>query len=79
MAAISLLLTVISLFTYWLVMPMLVLPPIAFFLGLKSYRTDRARNLSATKLSKLISLLPMAAAVGAFTFEFYVMNTLYRP
>jgi hypothetical protein len=79
MAAISLLLTVISLFTFWLVIPMLVLPPLAFFLGLKSYRTEKARKLSATSLSKLVSLFPMVAAAVAFIFEFYVMNTQYRP
>jgi hypothetical protein len=78
MAAISLLLTVMSLFTYWLVIPMLVLPPLAFLLGLKSYRTVTAKSLS-TSLSKLISLFPMVAAVMAFLFEFYVMNMLYRP
>lgn len=79
MAAVSFLLTLMSLYTFFLVLPMLVLPPLAFFLGLMSYKADKVKNPTLTGLPKLVSLFPMAASVAAFLYEFYIMNTRYRP
>lgn len=78
MAAISIILTLVSLFTFWLVVPMFVLPPLGFFLGWKAYRAGKAGNPRRKGLARFISLLPMLAAVAAFVLEFYVMTTMYR-
>jgi hypothetical protein len=78
MAALSILVTVVSLFTFWLVVPMLVLPPLAFFLGLKSYRASKLENATPSSLSEFLSLAPMVLAVAALLFEIYAITTMYR-
>ena len=74
MAALSLFLTVLSAFTFWLVIPLFLLPPLAFFFGYKSYK----RKAPQRGLARLLSLVPMVLAVAAFVLELTVMNTEYR-
>jgi len=74
MAALSLVLTALSVFTFWLVVPMFILPPLAFFFGYKSYK----RKAPQRGLARLLSLVPMVLAVAAFVLELTVMNTGYR-
>lgn len=78
MAVASILLSVLSLYTFWLVLPMFVLPPIAFCLGLLSHRANRAKNRMPTKLAVAFSMFPMLLSVAAFWFEIYLMATEYR-
>ena len=78
MVALSLLLTVISLFTFWLVVPLFLLPPLAFFCGYKAYATRRRQAPRPGLLANILWLMPMALAVVAFVFELYIMNTEYR-
>lgn len=78
MIALSLLLTVISLFTFWLVVPLFVLPPLAFCCGYKAYVAWRGQAIQPVVTEKLLWMAPMLLAVAAFVFELYVMNTEYR-
>ena len=71
MAALSLLLSVMSVLTLWLIIPVFVLPPLAFFIGYKAYRASRSR--------KLLSCVPMAVAVAAFFLDVYILSVGYRP
>ncbi|WP_394781615.1 hypothetical protein [Undibacterium sp.] len=78
MAALSVILSVISLFTFWLVIPMFVLPPLAFFLGYKAHKAKQARIFQTSRAKKFLSLLPMVFAIAAFFLELYAINTGYR-
>ncbi|MQA20215.1 hypothetical protein [Rugamonas rivuli] len=78
MAVLSLVLTALSVLTFWLVVPLFVLPPLAFFLGYKAYKARRAKLVPAGRFGQLLSVLPMALAVAAFCLELYVMNVGYR-
>lgn len=74
MAALSLCLTLVSAFTFWLVVPMFVLPPVAFYCG---YRAWRARRPAGT-IGTILALLPMVLAAIALPLELYMMNAGYR-
>ncbi|MFZ6647875.1 hypothetical protein ACO0LO_19275 [Undibacterium sp. TJN25] len=81
MAALSLVLTALSAFTFWLVIPLFVLPPLAFFFGYKAHKANKtkwAQTLQTSRITKLLSILPMVLAVAAFFLELYFMNTAYR-
>lgn len=78
MAITSILLSLITLFTFWLVLPLFLLPPVAFILGLISHRANRSKNPTPTKLGLALSVFPMFLAVVAFWFGMYIMNTEYR-
>lgn len=78
MAALSLIFTVVSLFTFWLVVPMFVLPPLAFVFGYKAYRAKRASIMPLSRAAWFWSIMPMALAVAAFFFEMYVFGAGYR-
>ena len=74
MAVLSLALTVLSFFTFWLVIPMFVLPPLAFYCGYKAYK----KNAPQRGARRLVAMGPMLLAVAAFVLELTVMNTGYR-
>ncbi len=81
MAALSLVLTALSAFTFWLVIPLFVLPPLAFFFGYKAHKANKAnwaKTLQTSRIKTLLSVLPMVLAVAAFFLELYFMNTAYR-
>ncbi len=63
----------------WLVIPLLVLPPIGFVLGFRSYRKFRQASPTSTVLPQLLALVPMTFAVAVFVLGFYLFNTQYNP
>lgn len=63
----------------WLVIPLLVMPPIGFVLGFRSYRQFKRINLTDSTLQKLLALVPMAFAVIILMLGIFVLNTQYNP
>jgi hypothetical protein len=63
----------------WLVVPLLVLPPIGLVLGFRSYRQFKQANSTGSVLQLLFELVPMAFAAAVFVFGFYLLNTQYNP
>jgi len=71
-------LTVISFLTFWLVIPMFVLPPLAVFCACRAYRMRRRRNAGASRLQKLLWCVPIVLPVAAFMLQLLVLNTGYQ-
>jgi hypothetical protein len=78
MAAISLLLSMLGLFTIFLVIPIFILQPIATILGFKSYREFVRRNPNAAFVSRAIAALPLIIAIAVFVFGFWLLSTQYN-
>lgn len=78
MAFLSLFLTGLSLLTFWLVIPMFVLPPLAYYVGYKAYKGHDGARRPTSLLRRALSAMPMVLAVAAFVFELVVMNTGYQ-
>jgi len=78
MAFLSIFLTGLSLLTFWLVIPMFLLPPLAFYVGYKAYKGHDGARQSASRIRRALSALPMVLAIAAFVFELVVMNTGYQ-
>ncbi len=78
MAAISIALSLLSVLTIWLVIPIFILPPLAFYFGLKAHRRFQANNPTPTSLAEFLSLAPIFLSVAAFLFGVYLITTGYR-
>ena len=76
MAAISLILSCLSVLFLWLVLPMFILPPVAFYCGLRSWRASRLRQRGA--MGKILAAMPMVLALAALPLDLYLLNTGYR-
>lgn len=76
MAPLSLVLTFLSVLTLWLVVPMFILPPLAFYCGLRSWRASRLRQRGV--IGKVLAVLPMVLAIAALPLDLYLLNTGYR-
>ena len=78
MYALSLALSILTFFTAWLMLPVLILPPLAFYVGYKAYKARRRRPGPYSLAGKLLSIFPMAFAVATFVLLFYMINTGYN-
>lgn len=78
MALISLFLTVLSVFTFWLVVPLFILPPLAAYVGYRYYRQQSQHHRPVSGFRRLLCLMPMLLAIVAFLLELYIFNTEYR-
>lgn len=78
MTTLSLMLTVLSFFTFWLVIPMFVLLPLAVFFACKAYRVRHRRNAGASRLQKLQWSVPILIPIAAFVLQMVILNTGYN-
>lgn len=78
MALLSLALTLLSALTFWLVIPIFILPPLGAYAGYRAYRTRRQQQPRMRRTQKLVWMLPMLLAIVAMPLELYVINVGYR-
>ena len=78
MALLSLVLTLLSALTFWLAIPIFILPPLGAYAGYRAYRTRRQRHPRMSLMQKFVWMLPMLLAIVALPLELYVLNTGYR-
>lgn len=78
MALLSLALTLLSALTFWLAIPIFILPPLGAYAGYQAYRTRRQQQPRMSGTRKLVWLLPMLLATVAMPLELYVLNAGYR-
>ena len=78
MALLSLALTLLSALTFWLAIPIFILPPLGAYAGYRAYRTRRQQEPRMSRTRKLVWMLPMLLAIVAMPLELYVINVGYR-
>ena len=78
MALLSLVLTLLSALTFWLAIPIFILPPLGAYAGYRAYRARRQQHPRLPRTQKLVWMLPMLLAIVAMPLELYVLNTGYR-
>ena len=78
MALLSLALTLLSALTFWLAIPIFILPPLGAYAGYRAYRTRRQQEPRMSWIRKLVWMLPMLLAIVAMPLELYVLNASYR-
>ena len=78
MALLSLALTLLSALTFWLAIPIFILPPLGAYAGYRAYRTRRQQEPRMSRIRKLVWMLPMLLAIVAMPLELYVLNAGYR-
>ncbi len=78
MALTSIALSLISLLLIWLILPIFVLPPLAFYLGWRSHRVNQLANPTPSAWEDFRSVLPMGIAALAFLLGVYWIHTGYR-
>ena len=78
MALLSVALTLLSALTFWLAIPIFILPPLGAYAGYRAYRMRRQQEPRMRRTRKLVWLLPMLLAIVAMPLELYVLNAGYR-
>lgn len=78
MAALSLLLTILSFFTFWLIIPSFILLALACWCGCKAYAARRQRHVLAGGLRRLLWAVPVVLPVAAFAFQMVLLTTQYK-
>jgi hypothetical protein len=78
MALLSLVFTLLSVFTFWLVIPLFILPPLGAYCGYRFYRMQTQLHRPIGLFRKLLYMAPLLLAIAAFPLELYVLNTEYR-
>jgi uncharacterized membrane protein len=78
MALLSLALTLLSALTFWLAIPIFILPPLGAYAGYRAYRTRRQQQPRMSQTRKLVWMLPMLLAIVAMPLELYMLNVGYR-
>ncbi|GAA0430723.1 hypothetical protein ACFOY5_22280 [Massilia aurea] len=78
MALLSLALTLLSALTFWLAIPIFILPPLGAYAGYRAYRAHLERQPRVSRSRKLLWMLPMLLAIVAMPLELYVLNAGYR-
>lgn len=75
----SILLSLLSLPLLWLVLPIFVMPPLAFYLGWIGFKRAvlQAPEPVGTFMTVLYAL-PMALAIAVLVTELWIMNTGYK-
>lgn len=74
----SLALTALAVLTAWLLIPILVLPPLAFYFGYQAYRRRHDGRVRTSVGAKLVSAIPMLLAGSVFFFGIFLITTQYR-
>jgi len=78
MALLSLVLTLLSALTFWLAIPIFILPPLGAYAGYRAYRAQLQRQPRMSRSRTLLWMLPMLLAIVAMPLELYVLNAGYR-
>lgn len=78
LALTSLAISVSTLLLAFLIIPVLVLPPLGFFFGLKSFRRFRAAHPDARMQNRVLAAVPMVFSVGMLVFASNLINSGYR-
>jgi len=78
MAILSLLFSVLTIWTGWLLLPMFLFGPLAIYLGWKSYKQTRTRTPLMGPGRRLLALAPMLIAIAAIPGAFVFLNATYR-
>lgn len=79
MYALSLFLSILTFFTRWLMIPVFIFPPLAFYVGYKAYQARRRRPGPYSRLGLLAAMIPMAVAIAVFVLALSIINTGYNP
>jgi hypothetical protein len=77
-AAISVLCTLLSYPTMFLMVTIFILPPFGFFFGLKSYRQRMRAQTRPDERNRYTAAMPMLFSAVSFFLQIYVVNTMYR-
>jgi hypothetical protein len=75
----SVILSLLTLPLLWLVLPVLLFPPAALWLGLVGYRRARARSgRHWRRAQQLLNALPMVLALAVGAMGWYILTTGYQ-
>jgi len=74
----TLFLILLSALIFWLVTPLAVLPPLAAYVGYRSYRRRRHAYPLMNRIRILAGMLPMLLAFAAVPLLLYAINAGYR-
>lgn len=75
MAALSILLSAVSYFTFWMGLPVLIFPPLAFYFGWRAYRDAEVGSAKPAGARRAFQAVPMIVAVLCFVYEFHLLNS----
>ncbi len=78
MAALSLLCSLLTVWTSWLVLPLFVFGPLAIYLGWKSYKQASAHLPRMKPERRLVALAPMLIGIAAIPGALVFLNATYR-
>jgi len=78
MAVLSLLCSLLTVWTGWLLLPMFVFGPLAIYLGWKSYKQARARAPLMGAGRRVLALMPMLIGITAIPGALAFLNVTYR-
>jgi hypothetical protein len=78
MLALSLALTILAILTLFLLVPPLILLPLACFFGYKFFKASRLKHPQRSLPRTLLALVPMVLPVVVFVFFFYAYTTQYN-
>lgn len=74
----SLALTALTVLTAWLLIPVFILPPLAFYYGYQGYRRRRDGRTHASVGAKILWSIPMLLAAAVFCFGIFLITTQYQ-
>lgn len=77
-ALFSLLCSFFIFLTAWLVLPLLVLFPLALFFAMKFYKRTMHRYPAASNWQRLLALLPLFIAIASIPLSLIFINANYR-
>lgn len=79
MTALSLLLTLLSFFAFWLIIPSFILLPLAVVCGCRAYAARRERHVLAGGLRRMLWCVPIVLPIAAFVLQMFALMTEYNP
>jgi len=71
-------LILLSALIFWLVTPLAILPPLAAYVGYRSYRRRRHAYPLMSRSRILVGMLPILLAFAAVPLLLYAINAGYR-
>jgi hypothetical protein len=74
----TLFLILLAALIFWLVTPLAILPPLAAYVGYRSYRRRRQQYPLMGSIRILVGMLPMLLAFAALPLLLYAINAGYR-
>jgi heme/copper-type cytochrome/quinol oxidase subunit 2 len=75
MATISLLLSAVSYYTFWMGLPVFIFPPLAFYFGFRSYRNAKRDNAASSVPQRIVWAIPALVALYLFVYEWHLLNS----